>query len=373
MKQICQTLLLPLLLMFMASIQANERLSDSEVRSLLKQVAQQSILPIYSELNNNAEHLVATTSQFCDEVDEQGLKRVRKAWSETLSSWQQATVFLFGPATEDSIDFSIYFHPVKKGVINGFLSKIQSEPLASINKESVEQSGVGGQGLATVEYLLFDREQSEAEVLEQFTNEKTGLKRCQYLLSVEALLAENIQKIYKAWDHERGNYSEAFYTGGEGSAYFTKAYQPMELLVNRLYQAIQAVEIKKLGVPLGLRGSRNGKHRVYPYKLEAWRGGHSLQNVMSVLKGIERVFLNGGVLESLKAEGHGSLAVQLENQLSALLATKFASTDLFKLLENSPKEVVTFYEKIKVFSSSVGNELAPALGVQLGFNQNDGD
>ena len=362
-----------LLLLSLVPAQAKEQLSDIETRSLLRQVTLQSILPIYRELDNNAQNLVTTTRQFCDGPNERGLNKVRETWSETLSSWQRASPLLFGPATEDSIDFTIYFRPIKKAVINGFLNKIKADSTFSIDKEAVDLSGVGGQGLAALEYLLFDRKQADIAILSAYTDSKTGKQRCEYIVAIEELLASNVNTIVEAWEPDSGNYSEAFYTAGDGSAHFTKAYQPIELLVNRLYQAIQAVEIKQLGVPLGLQGSRTGKMQVYPYKLEAWRSGHSLQNVMSVLQGFKRLLVDGGILEVLKKNKHKALALELEEQMNKILASKFKSEDLFQLLKEPSAEVTIFHMQIKEFAGTIGSGLAPVLGVQLGFNQNDGD
>lgn len=354
-----------------SSLAAN-KLSDGESRSLLKQITQQSILPIFRELDENAQSLVTTTRQFCAEPDAAGLSSIRQSWSETLSSWQQSSPLLFGPATEESIDFAVYFHPVKKGVINGMLAKIKADSSLSIDTATIDQSGIGGQGLATVEYLLFDRKQSDTEILGTFTSAATGKQRCDYLVSVEALLASNIKTIVNGWEPENGNYAEAFYTAGEGSAYFTKAYEPMELLVNRLYQSIQAVELKQLSVPLGLNSSKAAK-RTYPYKLTAWRSGHSLRNMQSVLLGVERLLVDGGLLETLDAKQHQALASQLQKQLKQLRTRKFKSDDLFNLLKELPEEVVEFHQQIRGLTDLVEKGLAPALGVQLGFNGNDGD
>ncbi len=339
---------------------------DAAARTLLKGVVNKAILPLYESLGARAQSLVTTTRYFCEQPDSEGLNNTRDKWAEVLSGWAKTSGLLFGPAVENEIDFSIYFRPAKKAVIKDVLAGEGDIDLTAIGK-----AGVGGQGLATLEYLLFDRELSDEQQVAAFMADEQ--RRCDYLVSASALLAKNLKTIVHGWVSDGGNYGEAMWTAGEGSAYFTEAYQPVELLVNSLYQSVQAVEIKKLGVPLGLRGSRSGKPKAYPYKLEAWRSGHSLANINSTLSGLQSVLVEGGILQWLRDNKHADLAKQLDQQLQTLLDTKWESDDLFVILETKPEVVRPFYEQVRVLSAKIRKGLAPALGVQLGFNQNDGD
>lgn len=349
-----------------ATAEKPTQMADVAVRSLLKVMVNNAILPLYKSLDTQAQNLVKTSQAFCDKPTLTGLNNTRTDWAGVLSGWQQSSGLLFGPAVEDEIDFTIYFRPVKKAVIKGVLAGE-----GAIDLVAIEKAGVGGQGLATLEYLLFDRELSDEQQLSAFAASEP--RRCDYLVSASALLAKNLHTISQGWAADGGNYGEALWTAGEGSAYFTETYQPVELLVNRLYQSVQAVEIKKLGVPLGVNGNRSGKPKAYPYKLEAWRSGYSLANINSTLQGLRSVLVDGGMLEWLKNNDHADLAQQLDQQLKALLSTQWQSTDLFVTLENKPKSVTPFYEQVVALSATVRKGLAPALGVQLGFNQNDGD
>ena len=348
------------------TVNAPKRMSDEAARSLLKTLVEQAVMPIYSELNEQADKLSAASRDFCAKPTADSLQQVRSDWAATLSGWEQSSALAFGPTVEDGIDFTVYFRPVKKAVIKGLLAAE-----TAIDQQVVTKAGVGGQGLATLEYLLFDREQSDEQLLVTFS--AADNQHCAYLVAASGLLAENLHTITRGWTKDGSNYAEAVMTAGAGSAYFTAAYQPIELLVNRFYQAIQAVEIKKLGVPLGLRGSRSGPPRAYPYKLEAWRSGYSLANINSVLTGLQRVFADGGIKDWLQDNSHAELATKLETQFRHLLATEWTSTDLFKTLADTPETVKPFYAQVQTLSATVREELAPALGVQLGFNANDGD
>lgn len=349
-----------------SDVDTPKRMTDAAARSLLKTLMEQAAIPIYSELDQQAATLAATSRNFCAKPTAAGLQQVRSDWAATLSVWQQSSALAFGPTVEDGIDFTVYFRPVKKAVIKGLLAAE-----TTLDQPAVAKAGVGGQGLATLEYLLFDREQSDQQLIKMFS--AVDNQHCAYLVAASGLLAENLHIITQSWNKDGDNYAEAVMTAGAGSAYFTAAYQPIELLVNRFYQAIQAIEIKKLGVPLGLRGSRSGKPRAYPHKLEAWRSGYSLANINSTLAGLQRVFVDGGIQVWLQDNGHAELATKLETQLKQLLATKWEATDLFNTLAAKPEAVKPFYEQVQVLAATVREELAPALGVQLGFNANDGD
>ena len=132
-------------------------------RGLLKQLALQTIVPMYQQFYDQTASLNIKISSFCLAPNQQYFNQVRNSWALTLSAWLQTDALLFGPAIEEQLDFSIYFYPAKKSIINKLL---KSQEIITV--EVVDQAGVGGQGLATMEYLLFERDQSSEQLLQNF-------------------------------------------------------------------------------------------------------------------------------------------------------------------------------------------------------------
>ena len=334
----------------------------TQQRELLNKLTFTTIIPLYQQFINQTAKLAEQSHQFCSKPDLLRLTAVKKHWGETLSAWMRTEMLLFGPAIEEQLDFTIYFYPAKKNVINKLL---QSE--TPINIEQLEQLGVGGQGLATLEYLLFDRTVREPEILQRFQG-KMQNRRCQYLVTTSQLLLHRAQKIYAAWDPGQGNYAAAVTRAGLDSLVYTEASQPLDAIVNKIFQSVEKISSRKLAVPLGKKAPSQPK----PYKLEAWRSGHSLANINATLQGIDALMKNG-LYAWLIQQGHAETASKIEQNMGAIKQRPLSSTDLFQILKTNPGELDSLYLKTKELTRCIKHEFAPTMQVQLGFNDNDGD
>lgn len=338
------------------SVSTEDAKQDEAIRALLKQVAEKSILPTYQQFAKTTETQVKQAEALCKDSNDENITAMKQAWSNALSAWQRADALLFGPAIDEQLDFAIYFLPAKKTIIKGVL---KSETPITI--EHLENAGVGAQGFGALEYLLFDRDHSIS-----FSGEK-GKQRCHYVLAASQLINQHANEILSAWQN---GYAEAFYTAGKGSAEFTEAEQPLEILINKLFQTVEKVSNKKLGIPLDKKN--NGEH-VNAYKLEAWRSGHTLPNIQANLQGLQSLIIEGGITHYLQQHEQIELAEALEKQFDLLSDYKFESDDLFTLLNANKGTADDYYNQVKTLTHLIKRELAPALNIQLGFNDNDGD
>jgi predicted lipoprotein len=131
---------------------------------------------------------------------------------------------------------------------------------------------------------------------------------------------------------------------------------------------------KKLGTPLG----RQSKGVPQPFQAEAWRSKASLSSLQAGLESAETVWTgvdNKGLRGLLPAE-QKPLADKIDaayaesrKQLAAL------KPPLVELLatEQGRQQLNAFYDSLNVVHRLHEGELAKALGIQLGFNANDGD
>ena len=331
-------------------------------RSTLKLLAFQTIVPMYQQFYNDAAQLNRQVSAFCLKPNRQLLETVKRSWGQTLGSWQQTDALLFGPAIEDQLDFSIYFYPVKKSIINRILNGQNNITVAN-----VEQAGVAGQGLAAIEFLLFDRELSNQNIFEQFLKEN-GKRRCAYLIAMAILIEQHAQKIYDGWHPALGNYAEAFSRAGLDSLIYTESEQPWAEFTNKIFQSAEKISSSRLAIPLGKKNAPSIK----PYKLEAWRSGHTLANILSSLKGLEKLF-NDGLLNWLIQNGHRATAEKLTQAFVTINQEKIPQTNLFVLLQSNSNKIESFYQNTRKLTQIIKNDFADAMGVQIGFNDNDGD
>lgn len=131
---------------------------------------------------------------------------------------------------------------------------------------------------------------------------------------------------------------------------------------------------KKLGTPMG----RQTKGIPQPFQADAWRSQSSLPSLQASLSAAQTVWVgvdNKGLRGLLPAEQK-----PLADKIDAAYA---ASLKLFDSNQRSLTEMLgddagrqqlnDLYDSLNVVHRLHEGELAKALGIQLGFNANDGD
>lgn len=339
--------------------------SDEDIRALLTAMTDKVIVPTYQALEAHTQTLATASQAFCTKPDLANFNSVKAAWSAALSTWQQTDAFTIGPALDEQFDFNFYFRPIKKNLVNTVLKS--TEP---ITPEILKKNGVGVQGFAALEYLLFERGQSEADVLNRFTHSK----RCEYLVAASTLLHTHSTTLLHTWTP---HFSDAMKEVGKGSTEFVTAPEAFNLVMNRVYQAAENAKLKlqpALGQPAFQAGLDPQREQVKPYQLEAWRSGHTLANTKATLLGVEQMLVAGGVLEWLKQQDKALLAGEFESLFQRIKAIEFPSSDLFAQLEARDfKAADALFNEAQMLTRYYKQRLASTLGVSLGFNENDGD
>lgn len=341
-----------------------QRIPDAK---LLLTGLSKAIVPLYQELGTQSQALVKSSQAFCQDTNEESFQAVRQAWGEAMLAWQRTDALLFGPAIEEQIDFSINFYPPKKLIINGLLKSDKT-----LNPETLDASGVGGQGLSTLEFLLFSRDASDAEQLKRFQDEP---RRCAYVQAASELLDKNIQTIVTAWTKEQFSYAEAFETAGEGSVLFVEPKEPIQMLVNKFHQSAEKLAKIRLEKPLGLGANPKNESRAHlsnAYQLDAWRSGYALKMAQASAQGLQAIF--AGMTPWLEKQGHDEVKQKFDAALNELVSLDPNGKDPFALIKAEKfDDLDAYYKPALQLHRLVKNELAPAVGIQLGFNDNDGD
>ena len=93
------------------------------------------------------------------------------------------------------------------------------------------------------------------------------------------------------------------------------------------------------------------------------------------MQGLQRLLVDGGILAQLKTQtANQALAEQLTTAIEAFLKLPVPETDPFELISQGKGAALDdYYQRAEGIRSLIRTQLAPAMGVQLGFNDNDGD
>ncbi|HPQ97479.1 MAG TPA: imelysin family protein [Thiolinea sp.] len=313
-------------------------------RPFLQQLVQQGILPLYGTVETATRELQQQAETFCHQPDAAGLEAVRHAWRSAMQAWAATDGLLFGPAIAEERDFHLWFSPPKKQIIKRLLR--QADPLTPA---TVAAAGVGAQGLATLEYLLFDPEQQNLFA-------PANSQGCHYLVAASRLLPEYASRIRKDWEQA-------------GAGFFISEQEALEMLVNKFYQSIEKVSGSRLGKAL------NG-HK--PYQLDNWRSGQSLAVIQAAMAGIQHLLDQGGIHACLLAlhptDDVRQFIAALRNQVAFFRRLPVPQQSAFELIRaDDTAALAPYLQRARSIQLILGIHLAPLIGVNLGFNDNDGD
>lgn len=326
--------------------------------AFINQLITAGIQPLYRELEQRSQQLTQNSHDFCKDSSLEGFQTLQDAWGQTMLAWQRTDSLLFGPATAEQMDFYINFTPPKKQIIKSLLDS--DKPITA---ESITAAGVGAQGLSSLEYLLFDRAQTNEQLLASFQDSK-GQIRCSYVQAVSSLLEQNIKKVTTSW------------LSSDTTKIFASNQEAIDLLIGKSYQTLAKVNVKKFSAPLGLNDEKKLRH---PYDLEAWRSGYSFKIIKANVEGIQRVFVDGGFLawidKTFPNDATKTVVVSFEKQLKDLAAMKLPEGDPFTMVEQKqhPAELNELVERSRGLEMGVKRQLSIITKAQLGFNDNDGD
>ncbi|TXH69213.1 MAG: hypothetical protein E6Q83_10700 [Thiothrix sp.] len=335
-----------------------ETLSSAKDEVFIQQLITTGIRPLYRDLEQASQQLTQASTDFCQNSSLEQFQKLRDAWGTSMLAWQRTDSLLFGPATAEQMDFQINFAPPKKQIIKGLLAS--DKPIST---EVVAAAGVGAQGLSSLEYVLFDREQTTEQLLTSF-KDASGQTRCSYIQAVSSLLEQNIKKLNAAW------------LSPDADQQFTNNQEVIDLLIGKAYQSLERINLKKLTQPLG---NLDEKKASYPYDLEAWRSGYSFKIIKANIEGLQQVFVKGGFLawidKNFPSEATKTAVVSFEKQVQDLVQMKLPEVDPFTLVAQKQvsAELNELVQRTRGLEMGLKRQLAVLAKAQLGFNDNDGD
>lgn len=323
-------------------------------------IAKQVILPTYSRWVDADQQLAVSALAFCEGKSD--LDTARADFLHAQKAWAELQPLLIGPLAEGNRAWQIQFWPDKKNLVGRQVEQlVNAQPL--ISADALAKSSVVVQGLSAYEYILFDAG------IDMATTEQKA-RYCPLLTAIGAHQKTLSEDILSQWNGTDGMLAQL---STFPNPRYADSHEAIAELLRVQVTALDTLK-KKLGTPLG----RQTKGVPQPFQAEAWRSKASLSSLQAGLESAETVWTgvdNKGLRGLLTAQ-QKPLADKIDaayadsrKQLAALkppLAELLAS-------EEGRQQLNAFYESLNVVHRLHGGELAKALGIQLGFNANDGD
>jgi len=242
--------------------------------------------------------------------------------------------------------------------INALLAGKGQEGLAP---DQFANASVAVQGLPVLERILYGEDKGQ----QLLAGDKAERRRAIVVAIARNLhaIAADAQGIWAANTKDPAKAANIFAANpGEGIA---QAY-------TNLLTITQIVAEQKLGAPLGGADPASAK----PKAAEQWRSGRSLRNIQLNLETAKNSVLAPGGFSDLLPAGQAALKADLAKAFDdAIAAIKPITVDLATAVTDRDhrKPVTGLLVKINHLRDLLRQQMPPAIGVTLGFNELDGD
>lgn len=324
-------------------------LSRSDV---LANLAEESVVPAYTALDEAADDLAGAITSLCDAPSTDNLVTAQTLVATMRAAWAEAEAMWVGPVM-DRRSWAVIDWPVAEIEIDDLLA----DATIVLDTERIgSRIGADQRGLGAVEYLL-----AGAEAIDNGAYDDP--RRCDYLGSLAAVMAQETALLINDWTQsydEDAAYSERFANVDEANS--------LDALVNDSLFLLEAMTDAQLGRALGVMGEA---------KLEAiveGRQGLGVAVLESQLAGL-RLVLVGGVGNTGLAPLLGEdLRTRLLQQLDAAqVALRAVDGPLRQAITEDTDDVAAVRDALKAIQVTIATEVVSTLGVTVGFSDADGD
>ena len=315
--------------------------------------------PIHEQWVQETTTLAEQTDVFCSKGKK--LDALREQWRLTQLSWNALSTFSIGPLTENGYLYSqVQYWPDKKNLVQFQMRDTLRRQM--LEQLDVTQLSVAMRGLSASEFILFDAEVK----LEQAAERK---RYCPLLLSNARYQQKLAQQVRQEWQE----YQPALQVPTQRYA------NNHEVLTDWLRVNVAALEMlhKKIALPLGgLAGNTKtqGKAAAQPYQAEFWRSGQSIASLRGALNVQQQIWQQGWkplvqAQDAVLAKKIDEKFVQIQQSLQSI------KSPMPKLLADKQQLAVLLnvYQQLADLRSLYDAQVAKVLGIQIGFNANDGD
>lgn len=269
--------------------------------------------------------------------------KLRPAFQAAYDAWMAVEHLHLGPAEEDGRSLSILFWPdPKRSGAKAQAALLAADP-ASLTISGMAQQSVAARGLSGLERLLYPEKPLPGD----------PCPLIQITIDDLALQAESLSA---GW----GPFGEDLLTAGQVSnTRFLKPEEATQALFTQLATGLEFVADRRIGRPLG------SLDKPRPDLAEGHASGRAQANITLSLQALR------GLAASLSPESTKTLAA-FDRAISLAQALDDPNLDAIADPQAWLKLEI-LQQAVRTTRDTAIAEIGPALGVELGFNSQDGD
>lgn len=328
-----------------------------------ERLAQGYARPAASGMAEAATGLEGALGQWCAKPEAAGARRVEEAFATLAQAWARLEPLRFGPLVQANRYERLAFWPDTRGV----MPKQVQAAIAAQDAELLKPGALAGrsvalQGLPALEYVLY----GEPALLRQ-QGAPTFAYACGYARAVSANVAAISRDVAQAWGPQ-ADFGRQFARPQAGNDLYRDPQEVAAEAMKALSTGLQFARDVKLLPVLG-----DSADAARPKRAAFWRSGLSTRTLAAGLDGLAAFYRAGGyALPPGDAWMGGAVLGELDNaartlrEVPAPLDQALADAEGRRLLGLATLT-------LKNAKAIVDQDLAPALGVTIGFNALDGD
>ncbi|AMG45800.1 imelysin family protein [Achromobacter ruhlandii] len=301
--------------------------------------------------------------QWCGKPDAAGAKRVQAAFADLALAWARLEPLRFGPLVQANRYERLAFWPDTRGVMPRQVQAVIAAQDADLLKPgALAGRSVAVQGLPALEFVLY----GEPALLAQ-QGAPTFAYACGYARAVSANVAAISRDVAQAWD-AKADFGRQFAQPRAGNDLYRDPQEVAAEAMKALSTGLQFARDVKLLPVLG--DSADGAR---PRRAAFWRSGLSTRTLAAGLEGLAAFYQAGGyALPKGEDWVAGAVLAEVGNAARAL---REAPSPLERALGDAEGRRLLGLAALTLKNAKaiVDQDLAPALGVTIGFNALDGD
>lgn len=334
---------------------------DLDKKALLENYADFLIIPSYDSLFTAVKQLKSTYNDLAAGYSESKLNKLQQAFTNVQIEWQSCSPYGFGPAEDVLLRQSMNTFPTDTTRIN--------ENISSGEYSLMTTSNFKAKGLSALDYLLYRYNLSDEESI------FSDAKRLTYLKDLIDDIYNNVESVVKGWQ----TYKNTFVTKSGNDV-----GSSLSLLVNQFIFDFEIAKRAKIGFPLGIYSSD-----VLPYLFESPYSSHSIILLTANLRAYRKLFVGPINNSSTKTNNlydylNQITATRSDSLLSGMIVNKFDDLDSLinlldvpleqsVLIESEKSKVNDIYIKMQELTVLLKVDMTSAMGIQITFQDNDGD
>lgn len=319
--------------------------------------------PAMTALNQQASALHGQLQSWCQKPDAAGARQVDAAFGALAQAWSRVAFLRFGPLVQGNRFERLSFWPDTRGVMPRQVQSIlaAADP-AVLADGALAARSVAVQGLPALEFMLY----ADPALLKQ-TGGDTFAYGCQFATAVAANVKTLSGELQQAWSAE-----------SEFGRQFTQPAKDNDLYRSR--QEVAAEAMKALSTGLQFARDVNlvpvlgaDAQAARPKRAAFWRSGQTAAALAASLQGMRAFYVAGGYSFAAGSQGLADTLKHELDQAGKLIASVPADAEQAFTAEEPRSALTLAVMVLKNAKDVVDQDIAPALGVTIGFNALDGD